>query len=160
MSLKDYLRAINTCFFSHFPDLHQTTTVLLLQWNNQKSALKTVLETQALSCSNFSIKKILDSKRFELEKKGQISLEGLSSKTRSLVLKALNETSSSKTKNWKNNRGGSSRGRSYNHYDRSHRGGGHRGGSHRGGGGYGRGAYKRQHQQREKPEKDSNDSQT
>ena len=96
MTLKDYLRAINDCFFVNFPSLAQTTTLLLTQWNNQKSALKLVLDTQVVTCSTFTIKKILDNKRFELERKGQVHLEGLSSKTRSFVLKALQDSGNSK----------------------------------------------------------------
>ena len=163
MTLKDFLRAINSCFFSHFPDLHQSTTVLLLQWNNQKSALKTVLDTPVQTCTTFSIRKILDNKRFELERKGQVQLEGLSSKTRSLVLKAIQDsTSSSRGKSWRGSRG-HHRGSYRNHFDRSDR---HYNsydrGSRRGGGGGGhRGGYKNRqnNSHRDKNEKESHDSQ-
>ena len=92
MSFKDFLRSINEVYFSHFPEIHQTIAVLLLQWNNTKSAIKSVMDATVVTCSAFSIRKMLDSKRFEQEKKGQIYLEGLSSKTRSYVMRAINES--------------------------------------------------------------------
>ena len=123
MSMKDFLRAINETFFIGFPEIYQTMTVLLAQWNNQKSAVKAVLDAQVVSCSAFTIRKILDQKKFEQEKRGQVPLEGLSSKTRNFVMKALNESTSQR-----------GRGRGRGHYR----------GQSRGRGGRGRGRYRGQ----------------
>ena len=126
MSTKDFLRAINDTFFINFPDIHNMMSLLLAQWNNQKSAVKAVLDAQIVTCSAFTIRKILDQKKFEQEKRGQVPLEGLSSKTRGFVMRALNDS--------QNTRGrGRGRGR-----------GGHRGGRGRGGHRGGRGGHRGQ----------------
>ena len=111
MSTKDFLRAVNETFFVNFPEIHTTMSLLLAQWNNQKSAVKAVLDAQVVSCSAFTIKKILDQKLFEQEKRGQVPLEGLSSKTRSFVMRALNENTPNRGRGRGRGRGGQSRGR-------------------------------------------------
>ena len=137
MTTKDFLRAVNDTFFVNFPEIHQTMSLLLAQWNNQKSAIKAVLDAQVVSCSAFTIKKILDQKRYEQEKRGQVPLEGISSKTRSFVMKALNDSSPQR---------------------RRGRGRGHFRGHGRGRGGYrGRGRY-RSHQNSDTPTSSSSQS--
>ena len=122
MSTKDFLRAVNETFFINFPEIHQTMSLLLAQWNNQKSSVKAVLDAQVVSCSSFTIRKILDQKLFEQEKRGQVPLEGLSSKTRSFVMRVINENTPNRTRGRGRGRGGQGRGR-----------GGYRGrGRHRG----------------------------
>ena len=104
MTLKDYIKALNSTFFFHFPELHQKITILTTQWLNQKNTLKAVMDSNIRSCSRFNIKKILDDKLYENEKKGNITLENVSSKTRSLIMQTLKNANSKNPKKSQNQR--------------------------------------------------------
>ena len=94
MTLKDFVKAINKIYFKHFPDTFNRTSILITQWLNQKSSLKTVMDSNVRACNKYNIKRMLDEKRFESERKGNIALDNVSSKTRSLIIQTLKNNSS------------------------------------------------------------------
>ena len=127
---KDFILALNGSYFVPFPKKANQIKICLAQWNNAKNPMKTVLDLLVSNADTFSIRSILNEKKFSQEAQTHWNLEGLSYKAKKIALAAL--TQANKRKNF-NRRGSfrnnhsSNRNHNFNSHTRPFN-SGHRGG--------------------------------
>lgn len=86
---KDFILALNNSYFVPFPKKANQIKVCLAQWNNVKNPMKAVLDLLIGNADTFSIRSILNEKKFSQEAHTHWNLEGLSYKAKKIALAAL-----------------------------------------------------------------------